>query len=331
MSDATITENRQKSPSGRLSYWDNYKGILILLVITGHVTEWLGSSVPYHQGIWTVIYSFHMPAFALSTGYFIRRSRKHPWSKVPKLFVLYLLMEFLYAICYYFLGSGFHLKLSVPRYGLWYLLFIVYGNLAAPIFLKYRKGYMVPATFVIALIAGCIDGIGRPWGIGQSLYFLPFLTAGMVLDIDRMRDWAAAGKKKAAFCFLAVEGLIFLLLFTPWFSRKFFRGIESYHTLGFSALSGAAGRLLAYVCACILVAAFLGLVPQRRTFLEHFGRYSLIWYLVHTFLLKILDRWLIRLGVRSMPLRLLILLVAVFACGECLIRIRESFVKRESR
>ena len=51
--------------------WDNAKGLLIFLVVFGHFL----SGNTNHSGallVLTVIYSFHMPAFAFISGFFTR-------------------------------------------------------------------------------------------------------------------------------------------------------------------------------------------------------------------------------------------------------------------
>lgn len=57
--------------SGRDPYWDIVKGLLIFLVILGHAIQFLHCSGNHysHPGF-KAIYMFHMPLFALVSGYF---------------------------------------------------------------------------------------------------------------------------------------------------------------------------------------------------------------------------------------------------------------------
>ena len=53
----------------RDSYFDNLKGILILLVVIGHFILPMDKTRPVWS-IFYIIYLFHMPMFAMVSGYF---------------------------------------------------------------------------------------------------------------------------------------------------------------------------------------------------------------------------------------------------------------------
>lgn len=57
-----------KSSLPRNPYWDTLKGVLIILVVLGHCGTAVGNQVL------SVIYSFHMPLFVLTTGFFSRNT-----------------------------------------------------------------------------------------------------------------------------------------------------------------------------------------------------------------------------------------------------------------
>ena len=47
----------------RILWADSLKGILMLLVILGHVIQTIVGGVDTGNHLWSIIYSFHMPAF----------------------------------------------------------------------------------------------------------------------------------------------------------------------------------------------------------------------------------------------------------------------------
>lgn len=53
----------------RLVWVDSLKGLLMLLVIVGHVLQKLLSDGCYENHGWNYIYSFHMPAFMAVSGW----------------------------------------------------------------------------------------------------------------------------------------------------------------------------------------------------------------------------------------------------------------------
>ena len=54
--------------SQRDARFDNLKGILIFLVVFGHLLELVGG--PAAAWLYRLIYSFHMPAFVFCSGWF---------------------------------------------------------------------------------------------------------------------------------------------------------------------------------------------------------------------------------------------------------------------
>ena len=57
-------------PRRRVPFWDNARFACIVLVVIGHGTQRLiyDSDVSYAFYLW--VYAFHMPAFAIISGYF---------------------------------------------------------------------------------------------------------------------------------------------------------------------------------------------------------------------------------------------------------------------
>lgn len=54
----------------RIAYFDNVKGILIALVVLGHVISPVIATNPYANLLHHTIYLFHMPLFVFTTGLF---------------------------------------------------------------------------------------------------------------------------------------------------------------------------------------------------------------------------------------------------------------------
>lgn len=77
-----------KMNSNRLVEIDISKGIIILLMIVGHF------ELPYNFR--NMIYSFHMPAFIIFSGYFYNQNKT--FKEIFKLFLYYLLFVFVYIV-----------------------------------------------------------------------------------------------------------------------------------------------------------------------------------------------------------------------------------------
>ena len=50
--------------------FDNYRTLLIFLVVAGHVIETIYRNNWFLEGLKWIIYSFHVPAFVFISGYF---------------------------------------------------------------------------------------------------------------------------------------------------------------------------------------------------------------------------------------------------------------------
>ena len=172
---------------------DIAKGIAILFVIIGHCYS--GDNIS--NGIFKIIYSFHMPLFFIISG--ILYSEKEKWggsfslSKKLHSFILpYFVFELLYSICISFSG-GFvnltkYLITTLTLYGVgatWFLPCLFFVELLF-YFMKKQKQVRL-LTVIICFILGLFlpfDGywivIGRCF-IGIGFYAFGFYTKNYLL------------------------------------------------------------------------------------------------------------------------------------------------------
>lgn len=57
----------------RLLRFDSLKGMLITLVVIGHMIEFMMLDSGIGRYVYTAIYTFHMPLFVILSGYFFNR------------------------------------------------------------------------------------------------------------------------------------------------------------------------------------------------------------------------------------------------------------------
>jgi fucose 4-O-acetylase-like acetyltransferase len=85
-------------PRVRLDEVDFAKGVMIALMVFGHTTH-VGSAAPLFSGVVSWIYTFHMPAFMVISGYFVTSGRSIRDSLVTttrRILVPYCVFESLY-------------------------------------------------------------------------------------------------------------------------------------------------------------------------------------------------------------------------------------------
>ena len=146
-------------------YFDNVKGALITLVVIGHFllpmerTRFVGSLI-------NVIYLFHMPMFALISGYFAKsvyQKGHYRTDKVVRLVWLYILFEI-----------GVHvtenLAAGQPVTGCidffhedgapWYLLAMVWWYLSIPCLTGLKPAAVMGICLCLGIFGGYQDSLG---------------------------------------------------------------------------------------------------------------------------------------------------------------------------
>jgi fucose 4-O-acetylase-like acetyltransferase len=58
------------APRVRVPFWDNARFVCVTLVVIGHGIQRLTSDSDNALVLYLFIYAFHMPAFAIISGYF---------------------------------------------------------------------------------------------------------------------------------------------------------------------------------------------------------------------------------------------------------------------
>jgi fucose 4-O-acetylase-like acetyltransferase len=136
--------------------------------------------------------------------------------------------------------------------------------------------------------------VGSTFSLSRTIGLLPFFVLGW-----KLREWGIADRWVAARRSVPWVRGIAVLVFAAWVAVIVvflapFRKIDLQHWLFFrdpySEIAGGqwwAGlvRLGFIVLAVVLSAAFLALVPRRRTWITDLGQATMYVYLLHTFVL----------------------------------------------
>lgn len=200
---------------------DNAKGILITLVVIGHMLLPIQGTTRGVTNFFYMIYTFHMPAFVFISGLLAQ----HIYTRVPKRYFngrrwcstlwLYLLFQFILFFS------------EIPAYGRttrfpdflhtsgapWYLLALLLWYLMIPFFYAYR-GKVLPGGIPYSLIAwilltimslaggylasGALAGLGDFLALDRVIAFAPFFFAGYFIGPERLMRFLGAEQKRAA-------------------------------------------------------------------------------------------------------------------------------------
>ena len=160
--------------------WDNYKGILIFLVVFSHFLYAYSLHYPgtYINKIVTFIYLFHMPAFVFCSGYFSTSDNSKSKKSILKLLLYYIIFNTLMMIFLYFY-SGKRFIFMTPYNSYWYLLSLIFWRLSIKYFDKIKG--IIPLSFIIALAIGYHSDFSNVLSIKRTIAFFPFFIAGYKL------------------------------------------------------------------------------------------------------------------------------------------------------
>lgn len=281
-------------PSRRVPYWDNARFACIVLVVLGHAVQRLTYDSDIALALYLLIYAFHMPVFAIISGYFSKSdapSRRQMARVITDIIVPYVIFEGLWALMKWLVEGEADPNLTTPAWTLWFLLALGIFRLVLPYLALLR--WPLLWTIAISIGAGYLTNIGSTFSLARTLGLLPFFTLGWWLAqhgvVDRLqllarRWWTTTG----AVVVLCVAGWAAWFFVADWQRmslREWLFYDDSYADIGGTAWWAGGVRLLLMAIALVLCAAFFTLVPRGGHWWTHFGRYTMYVYLLHSFVL----------------------------------------------
>ena len=273
------TQVRNQYPQGREPYWDNIKGILIVLVVFAHFLFDLQSSLVVDRLV-DAIYFFHMPAFVFVSGYFSKSAHSRSMESLLKLFSAYI---FLHA--WFILSSvspAGSVKLLSSYYSEWYLMALIAWRLTVPLLAEFRG--ILPLSIVFAVLIGFFPDAGgtEVLALNKVLTFLPFFVAGYLFPVESVERIRRHSRfLKALVCTVSIAisaGIIYL--------GKTQLQINDYALLAYGyqsvSLVEPVSRLAIFAVSALALIFLLNASPKKRIpMLTNIGKNSLAIYLLH--------------------------------------------------
>jgi len=269
-------------------YFDNAKFILIFFVVFGHLLQ---SFIEENEMVFTlykVIYTFHMPAFILVSGFFARGIYDKGYIKkiAKKLIIPYLIFQIVYSVFYYFLYNESHFTMDPlnPHWSLWFLISLFFWHLMLLGFSRLKPHVGLPLAFMIGLGVGYVDWISNYLSLSRTFVFFPLFLLGYYLTKEQLHLL----KKPVLQVIAIVPFTIALVLFYlyPDLNYQWLFGSKSYSALSTAAPYGMFIRLGLYLLSTIMVFSFLAIVPRNKYFFTNLGRNTLYVYLLHGFFIR---------------------------------------------
>ncbi|RWZ46643.1 fucose 4-O-acetylase [Labedella phragmitis] len=286
----------QKPARRRVPYWDNVRFACIVLVVAGHGIQRLTYDSDWALTVYLAIYAFHMPAFAVVSGYFSKSEppgRRQMSRVITDIILPYIIFESVWTLVQFLVEGKRELNPTQPSWTLWFLLALGIFRLILPYLALIR--WPVLWAVVVSVGVGYLDNVDSTFSLSRTLGILPFFVIGWRLRSTPLADrWHAASRRALVGIRFAAVALFVVTIATFWLGVDLWRRIDlrfwffyddSYDGLGEDQWWAGGVRLGLILVALLLVAAFFSLVPRRQTFFTTFGQYTMYAYLLHSFVL----------------------------------------------
>lgn len=266
-------------------YFDNVKGILILLVILGNSIEYAEpQSINSHFPL-LLLYLFHMPMFAFISGYFCSRSSRTTQNKVIGIFKIYIVAQIFYTLFEKVIQGNTYVRLEFfsPQWTLWYLLSLMFWYIISDYVNDKKRWFIV--SLCLSLYIGLDASVGSYVSISRTFFFLPFFIAGMSFDksyLEKIR------KKIIPILIFTTIVILSLYIIRDSVPLQLFFEYTKYTNYFDRPVFPFFMRIFHYVGAFLIGMCLLTIIPSKKMYISFIGKHSLILYIVHSGVTKLM-------------------------------------------
>ncbi|PPH54231.1 fucose 4-O-acetylase [Rathayibacter sp. AY1E2] len=281
--------------------WDNARFVCVTLVVIGHGVQRLTANSDTSLIVYLTIYAFHMPAFAIISGYFSKSgapSGRAMRRVLTDILLPYLIMETIWTLVQFLVEGKQEFNPTKPSWTLWFLLALGIFRLVLPYLALLRWPLLI--SVVLAVGVSYYDNIDSTFSLARAIGILPFFVFGW-----RLRGFAPGGRSAVdrwldqppsrvllarilavvLFAVTAVVMTVNIEAFRAADLRYWFFYDRPYDALGETQWWAGLVRLALMAGAVVLSLALFALVPRRRTPLTAWGQSTMYVYLLHSFVL----------------------------------------------
>lgn len=263
-------------------YFDNAKFFLIVLVVFGHILRSFIRENHFIEALYLFIYSFHMPAFVLISGYFAKGIHRPGYIKkvIKKLLVPYVIFQSFYAFYYYFIDDVNTINLNPfdPQWAMWFLLSLCSWQILLYILKDYNQWLITAFSFVIGIVVGYFDFINGTLSLSRTLVFFPLFLLGY--NIQKEHTEIIRDKKYVPYS-LAILTFIFIFYYMTDINFEWLFGSQPYSSLEHVDAYSGLKRGAIYFIILLCTFSFLNLVPSRKLSFTYIGSRTMFIYLLH--------------------------------------------------
>jgi fucose 4-O-acetylase-like acetyltransferase len=279
----------------RVPFWDNARFACITLVVIGHGIQRLTGESNNAYVLYLFIYAFHMPAFAMISGYFSKSDppgRQQMRKVITDILLPYAIMEIIWTLVQFLVEGTAGFNPSQPSWTLWFLLALGIFRLILPYLTLLR--YPLVWSVILSVSVGYFSNVDSTFSLSRAIGILPFFVLGWKMRewgvVDRWRvvekqTWPIRGAAVAVLGAWFAVAFVFVEPLREFSLHHWFFYNDSYSGLGGFEWWAGAVRLGLLGLTTVLCAAFFVLIPRSQTWMTAFGQSTMYVYLLHSFVL----------------------------------------------
>ena len=278
-----------------MPFWDNARFLCVTLVVIGHGTQRLTAESDNALIVYLFLYAFHMPAFAIISGYFSKSgppTTRQLKKVVTDILLPYFIMETIWTLVQFLVEGKQEFNPSTPSWTLWFLLALGIFRLILPYLALVRWPLFWSVLFSFGV--GYLTNVDSTFSLSRAIGILPFFVLGWKLKewglverwrvIERTAWWIRSVAVAVFACWLLVV-VVFIDTWRRVDLRFWFFYDDSYVGLGEDQWWAGFVRIGLIALAVVLSAAFFVLVPRSDTWFTSLGQATMYIYLLHSFVL----------------------------------------------
>lgn len=267
---------------------DNLKGILIIMVVLGHMTELLLAT---GEGgiVYRLIYAFHMPAFIFISGYFAKFDLKKILGNMLWPYLIFQLLYTLYDRL--ILLNDAHFSLIRPYWIMWYIFAMMVWSLLLPLFTHWKsrniRAALFAITVVISLVSGFTDKIGLDFSLERICVYLPFFVLGSYFSDMDLNGFCQRHIKIISMTAAVAFGAVVAAIVVHYSEFSY---VWLYENAPYDVSNEPVHiRALHLLFAFVFIAYMILLTPHRPIrLLSTVGQRTMPIYLLHGFIIRLL-------------------------------------------
>lgn len=290
---------KRKEPK-RDPWLDNVKGLLIILVILGHLDSPIADTSKELKIFYLLLNSLEMPCFLIISGFLAKRriDQRDYRSILYKLVIPYFLIDLVFWAFACMFPHGLEVvpylttmepKPLVPKFHLWYLYAVMAYSFLTPALVKLFDGWKRWILFLISFACALLIGYSveiQALKVTKVMAYYPFFLVGYCFP----KKWLHVFRDRLICKLAAIPLVAFWIYFFIQYRKSIYvqvfflvlpysKYLEEYQRI----MDPVWQRCIFLIGAVLISLAFMSLVTKHWTPFAWLGKKSLYVYVLHGF------------------------------------------------